>query len=61
MNLTTWVQTLNEAVCISNNANTLGFGMNLTIFPPAQAIGLMRRVFTNGDQSSIPGRVIPKT
>ena len=31
----TQVQILDEADCISYGTNTLGKGMNLTIFPPA--------------------------
>ena len=33
----TWVQILNETVCISNCANPLWKGMNLIILPPAMS------------------------
>ena len=35
MNRATWVQTLNEAVCISHSTNTLWKIMNPTFLPPA--------------------------
>ena len=35
MDKVTQVQILDETVCISHNANTLGEGMNPTILPPA--------------------------
>ena len=38
MDLVTQVQILDEAVWISHSANTLGKGMNLTIFPSAMSI-----------------------
>ena len=31
MNMNTWVQTLDKAVCISHSANTLGIGMDPTL------------------------------
>ena len=37
MDLAIWVQILNEAVCISNNSNIFGKGMNPTILPPAMS------------------------
>ena len=36
MDLTTRVQILDKAVCISHSVNTLGKGMNTTIIPPAR-------------------------
>ena len=36
MNMAIRVQILDEAVCISHSANTLGKGMNQTILPPAR-------------------------
>ena len=35
MDMTTWVQILDETDCISHSANTLGKGMNPIILPPA--------------------------
>ena len=37
MDMTNWVQILDEAVKISQNANTLGKSMNLPILPPAMS------------------------
>ena len=34
MELATWIQSLEKAVCISLCANILGEGMNLTSLPP---------------------------
>ena len=33
MDLSIWVQALDETVCISHSANTLGKGMDSTILP----------------------------
>ena len=35
VDLVTWVQIRNEAVCILHCANNFGKGVNLTILPPA--------------------------
>ena len=36
MSMVVQVHILDKAVCISHNANTLGKGMNPSIFPPAR-------------------------
>ena len=39
MNTATWVQILDEAVCISHIANTFGKGMNPTILSASKIVG----------------------
>ena len=42
MDMITWVQILDETVCILLKANTLGKGKDLTILPPAMGKKLGR-------------------